>query len=347
MILLQIHGIPQERPSPTPDISGSAYSVVDGKWYVVGGNEQERDADGSWLLVPVARVDAYDPQTDSWELKTNLPEPMGGGTCTLDGKIYMTGGVSGRIGSEKIYKSVYMYDPSKDTWTAKADMNHPRTGHVSLGYNGKIYVFGGASEEVRVNTRTVEVYDPELDQWTVLSPECPLLSMAGACVVDSAIYLFGGISNTDRGSSKITKYDPGKDEWKHYGFMPETNLQHSVCEVGGKIYIIGGRRDVFKVHNNVDEFELSKLVLDESFPDTTFTKGETISLDLSEHFSHLDGESISYTACTGTHSVVKDSIDGHMLMLTGMGEGTFEVSVRAESENDESGDSFLGGCTPL
>ena len=332
-------------PIPYTRGAGSAYSVVDGKWYVVGGIEQGIDADGRWMLVPLARVDAYDPQTDSWELKANLPEPMGGGgICTLDGKIYMTGGISGRSGSEKIYKSVYMYDPSKDKWTSKADMNDPRTFHVSLAFNGKIYVFGGASVDFGTNTQTVEVYDPIEDKWTKLSPECPPLSMAGGCVVDSAIYLFGGITDyrgTNTGSKRITKYDPGKDEWKHYGFMPKTNLQHSVCEIGGNIYIIGGRRDKFKVQNSLDEFKLSDLVCEDLILDTTINKGETISLDLSKHFSHLEGESISYTACTGTHLVVKDSIDGHMLMLTGMGAGTLEVSVRAESENDESGDSFV------
>lgn len=329
----------------TRDISNSGQSVVDGKWYLVGGIDwEERYTGGSWLAVPVARVDAYDPQTDSWELKANLPEPMGGnGICTLDDKIYITGGVSGRLGSEKIYKSVYMYDPSKDTWTSKADMNYARYAHVSLAFNGKIYVFGGGSVDWGTNTQTVEVYDPIQDQWTDLSPECPPLSMAGGCVVDSAIYLFGGISDynaTNRGSKRITKYYPGKDEWKFYGYMPETNLQHSVCEIGGNIYIIGGRGYNFGVRNNVDEFKLSDLVCEDVIPDTTLSTGETISLDLSKHFSHLEGESISYTACTGTHSIVKDSIDVHMLMLSGMGSGTLEVLVRAESETDESGDVF-------
>ncbi len=327
----------------TRSMENPGQSVVDGKWYVVGGIEWER-TDAGWMAVPLARVDAYDPGTDSWELKAFLPEPMGGnGICTLDGKLYVTGGISGQIGTEQIYKSVYMYDPASDTWEAKADMNNARSFHVSLAFDGKIYVFGGNNESGNnLSGRTVEVYDPELDQWALLSPKAPAIADAGGCVVDNTIYLFGGIEDFDSstGSWNIWKYYPEKDQWSIYGRMPESNYHHSVCEFGGKIYVIGGRRSGWKVSSNVDEFELSELVLDELFLDKTLGKGETISLDLSQHFSHIDGEPFNYTICQSYAGVVSDSIDGDTLILTGMGAGRVDVWVRAESGKDVSGDKF-------
>ncbi len=318
-------------------------SVVDGKWYVVGGIEWELLDDG-WLAVPLARVDVYDPQTDSWELKANLPEPVGGhGICALDGKLYVTGGFSGSESSIQLYKSVYMYDPATDIWIQKADMNAERNAPVTLAYKGKIYVFGGDKEEGSNNLQfTAEVYDPEQDTWIPISSLYRNMD-GGGCVVDDAIYLLGGLSQFyEQGSEtdRIMKYSPDKDQWSFYGHMPASNYHYSACAVGGKIYVIGGRRDGWKVSNNVDEFELSDLILDEIIPDITLDKGETINLDLSQHFSHLDGEPVTYRVCPQRGGTVSDSLDGHMLILTGVQAGWVPIMIHAESENDESGDLF-------
>ncbi len=327
-------------------------SAVDGKFYVVGGIEWEKTG-GEWLAVPLARVDVYDPQSDSWELKANLPEPMGSvGICSLEGKLYVTGGLSGQTPAIQTHKNLYMYDPDRDQWTAKADMNYARADHVSLACNGKIYVFGGNGDN-RAGTAS-EVYDPELDRWTEISSMLYGVFNAGGCVINNEIYLFGGRSWRDQVSmtARILKYSPDKDQWSVYGYMPEANWEHTVCAFGDAVYVIGGHGvgtttdSQFRVSNRLDEFKLSDLVLDEIIPNKVFPNGESITIDLSEHFIHLDEEPVSYTICTSKEGIVSYSLDGDMLNLVGQDAGMVQVNVRAESANDESGYQFKVELTP-
>jgi len=329
--------IPQIRSFP-----GSAQTVVDGKWYVAGGTEWIEIGGGDWVATPLARVDVYDPQTDSWETGTNLPEPIGGaGTCTLDGKIYTTGGVTHTETDYILHKTVYMYDPELDEWQSRADMNSARGGHAALVYEGKIYVLGGND-----TGSDAEVYDPEQDLWTPLASMPQNVSLAGSCVLNNAMYLFGGNTGST-GTPYIQKYLPDEDRWSMYGIMPDAMHKQVLHAIGEKVYQFGGERMSLRGSSpDVDEFELSKLVLEETLPAREIPKGKSDSLDLSEYFSHMEEEPITYTVCLGTAGVVSDSLDGSMLVLSGLEIDTVEVHVRVESGIDAYGSHFSVYVTP-
>jgi N-acetylneuraminic acid mutarotase len=345
-------------PIPFPrNMNVHGQSVVDGKWYIVGGFEFERYRD-RWMMIPIARVDAYDPETDRWERKANLPEPKGGsGVCALDGKIYVSGGYSGPTdadGQGFYYKSVYMYDPDTDTWTIKADMNFARACHTTIAYDGRIYALGGDDNIIWISPsrwvtkpgRSCEVYDPKLDRWTPISP-LPMsingLRDAAGCVVDNEIYLFGGNdywSSSYIGQSNIIKYNPENDQWSWYGMMPESNYQHSIFATGRKICVVGGRRGGWQASGSVEEFELGDVELDELIPDTSVNRGDSIIIDLSQHFSHLNGEPIFYTVCFSLDDYASGSCNGTQLTLRGLKEGSLYASILAESGDDQMGDIF-------
>jgi len=327
--------------TPIPYARGivGGQSVVDGKWYLVGGLDWEK-IDQVWVATPLARVDVYDPQTDSWELGSNMPEPLGGGAvCTLDGKIYVTGGMTDNGTTEQFFKSVYMYDPELDEWTSRADMISARGFHMSLVYGGKIYVFGGTEQ----GDGAGEVYDPEQDQWTAIASIPQPVQDYGGCVLDNAIYLLGGVVSPPAGLPYIQKYLPDEDQWSMYGLMPDGIRRHMLHLFGETMYLFGGYRNsegYEKYSDAVDAYELSKLALDQSWPDTTIPKKEFISLDLSEYFSHMEEEPITYTVCLGAAGVVSDSLDGSMLVLHGLDTGSVQVHVRVESGIDEYGSQF-------
>jgi hypothetical protein len=73
---------------------------------------------GSGFGTDLAITQEYDPVTDTWTSKTDMPTARRALSIGVEnGKIYAigsgTGGVSG---------AVEAYDPATDTWTQKADM---------------------------------------------------------------------------------------------------------------------------------------------------------------------------------------------------------------------------------
>jgi len=175
-------------------------SVLDGRIYVIGGSSAAPSG-GTAILT----VEVYDPATDSWIQKGNIPERMGACfTSAVDGKIYAFGGYWG-------LDKVREYDPVTDTWIQKADMPTRRCGHSTSVVDGNIYAVGGhPGSSPYPGLAAVEIYDPATDTWTA-APDMP----TGRCgvrtsVVDGKIYAIGGYTGTWLSAMCVTveEYEP-------------------------------------------------------------------------------------------------------------------------------------------
>ena len=103
--------------------------------------------------MPLSTVEEYDPVTDKWKKKADMPTArFDFATSTVNGKIYAIGGVGWGVG----FSTVEEYDPVKDKWTKKSDMPTVRGAVSSSAVNGKIYAVGGEMDKV---LPTVEEYD--------------------------------------------------------------------------------------------------------------------------------------------------------------------------------------------
>ena len=168
---------------PTPRLCHHA-AVVDGKIYVIGG------ANASAPQVEHIRtVEVYDPATDTWSQKGDMPSSRASGYSTVvDGKIYLIGGYEGP-------QRVEEYDPSTDSWKTKSEMPSARRSLTTSALDGKIYAIGGYVPDVpgHAGVATVEVYDPATDTWTS-APSMPTARFAPRSgVVDGKIYVIGGM----------------------------------------------------------------------------------------------------------------------------------------------------------
>ena len=117
---------------------------------------------------PLQTVEVYDPKTDTWERKIDMPTARAGvATLVVDGKIYAIGGAEiKKFQAGQSFKRlpvIEMYDPITDTWTQKADMPELR-GSDACVVDGKIYLIGGYTEK-QARSEIVDVYDPTTDTW--------------------------------------------------------------------------------------------------------------------------------------------------------------------------------------
>lgn len=323
---------------------GAGDAALDGKFYAIGGMEWLFLGADEWQILPYARVDVYDPQSDTWESKSNLPIPIGGkAVCRLDGKLYVTGGVNP---DQTLLNTLFRYDPATDQWTELTGMNYPRSFHTSVALNGKIYVLGG-STSIRNNIATCEVYDPLLDRWSVIAPIPQVtglvdgISFSAASAVDGDIYLFGGMWNVNRDIrlETIFRYHPETNTWNRIDHQEVNIADHALLANGRTIYLLGGRYKGEVVEEKAYAYTPSEVLLDSMIHDTVID-GDAVIMDLSEHFSHVDGGQITYSVCLDDQGVVEASVDGSMLTVTGLAAGEAEVSILAESGEDQMGGAF-------
>jgi N-acetylneuraminic acid mutarotase len=183
-------------------------NVVDGKIYVIGGSRNSGPS-----VNHVRTVEVYDPATDTWTQKGDMPRNTAAGfSSVVDGKIYYIGGY-GHLSSQRVDE----YDPSTDTWTMKSEMPTGRHALSTSTLGGKIYAIGGydPSGPGYPNVVAVEVYDPATDTWTTAPGDIPTGRFGPrTCVVDGKIYVIGGMESYYAGESAlgtVEVYDPSKD----------------------------------------------------------------------------------------------------------------------------------------
>ncbi len=170
-------------PNPVPAAGGSAYAVLNGLLYIVGGCKNGACA------TPTSAVQVYHPFSGSWSSAANYPHPVTAASCgAINGKLYCAGGVAttGAVGD------AYVYDPSSNSWSPITDMFFTLDGSFYTAANGLLVVAGGFDGGGGL-INAVEAYDPQTDSWIPL-PNMPAVAARGghAC----GLYQVGGIAST-------------------------------------------------------------------------------------------------------------------------------------------------------
>ena len=260
-----------ERKADMPTArTGVATLVVDGKIYAIGGGASKKFQRGpGWgyggKLLPT--IEMYDPGTDTWIQKADMPVPRSGRACVVDGKIYIIGGSAANKKQGRL-DSVDVYDPATDTWAEVKSMNHARGVSAVSVVDGKIYVIGGVGWPQIPNhpgppLSSVEVYDPKNNRWTEIAEMPTSKALHTASVIDGKIYVIGGgFWDNDRFIylSTVEIYDPETDRWTREPDMPTRRSGHRTEVVNGNIYIFGGSNDAFKPLTTVDVYHLQQLM---------------------------------------------------------------------------------------
>src|SRR4051812_22414683 len=81
----------------------------------------------------------------------------------VDGKIYMTGGITTNLLEGFVTKKLEVYDIHSNTWKSAKDMPWPRHHHAIAAIGKKIYVIGGYDNVDFNPVNTVFIYDIQTD----------------------------------------------------------------------------------------------------------------------------------------------------------------------------------------
>lgn len=90
--------------------------------------------------------EAYDPITNNWITKANLPNTLwSGASVTLNNKIHFLGGTDTNSPGQYLpnYSTHYVYDENNNSWSIALPLLNSRSNHAAVVVNNKIYVIGG------------------------------------------------------------------------------------------------------------------------------------------------------------------------------------------------------------
>lgn len=250
-------------PMPKPR-QGGATVVVDGIIYAIGGAE----TGGSYKYHPAGsppghveeipidttgiRVEAYDPATDKWTARADLPYPpdvlakkaegrLYLGAAAYKGKIYTFGGADVR---GVVKDTVDVYDIAADSWTAGiAKLPKPTASMSAVTYGDKIYLFGGSAS---TDAFTAEDFYSECYEFNpatfVAKPAMPNpRTRTSAVVFKNLIMVFGGSSAF--GNRNVMVYDPAGDFWGCKESVIWERAYWFGTAANDMVFLMGGRND--------------------------------------------------------------------------------------------------------
>jgi N-acetylneuraminic acid mutarotase len=189
--------------APTPTRRQAAAAVeVGGKIYVIGGTGLLPDATNPPTpdkIIVVATNEVYDPATNHWETKREMPTPRNHEAIgAVAGKIYVIGGRIGNANVANMLSSptdvVEEYDPSTDRWRAMTKMPTARSGHGWGTYQGMIYVLGGELRDYHMDAifRDMEAFTPATNEWFRLQPMPMARHGVNVAVLGNRLHAIGG-----------------------------------------------------------------------------------------------------------------------------------------------------------
>jgi len=208
---------------------GAVSLTINGKIYVGGGLDS--------LSALIGDFYEYDPATNAWAQKGNLPANLGGCACfTINGKGYL---VSGAAGGGNVVNTAYQYDPLTDTWTSIAAF--PGTAREnSYGFTiaDTGYVFGGFGGS---ELNDLWAYNSTNNTWSQKAsmPSSTRSTISGFVINNVAYVGLGEYNSSQNFASDIGAYNAATNTWGVIAQFPGHLRAGQVCFTIGNFGYLG------------------------------------------------------------------------------------------------------------
>ena len=221
----------QELPGGRSRMNGA--SVINGKLYVTGGT---RRVPGGGFI-PTRVTFAYDPRTNQWSRKADMPVAGGDGVQgVIRGQLYVY------VPNFNDAGALLRYDPATNRWETLAPPPVSHADGAGGAVSGRFYLAGGCCEfnPDRNATRTLNVYNSNTNSWTTKASMNVNRRDGSSGVIDGKLYVAGGTDEAFNELSSVEVYDPATNQWTSLASMPKPRAHSAGAVANGKFYVIGG-----------------------------------------------------------------------------------------------------------
>lgn len=215
--------------------------VIDGSIYTFGGffNQQ---------IQATASVAAYDPLTDTWSAKADLPAATTHIGILQEGRnVWILGGFEGDNPGVAV-SDVWIYNIDTDSWSAGPSLPRPIAAGASVIMGTEVHYYGGCEADRDTVTGDHWVYDlaaPGLGWQPRAAMPQPRCHHSGAAL-GGELWAIGGQLNHDTNPTDtrwVHAYDPVMDSWRLGPLLPgpRSHFEPGTFVDGGNLYIAGGK----------------------------------------------------------------------------------------------------------
>jgi hypothetical protein len=192
--------------------------------------------------------------------RTGPPVPEGANEvigAQVAGLLLVYGGQDPQCKAQGLF---FKFDPAKNEWSKLPSNPVPVHHGAAVGIDHKFYVFGGfrlpdTGKAGWYPENKAWVFDLDTQQWSALPPMPAARGALAAVAVGKKIYVNGG-ANIPTGMQlpdglagggpvdlvgTMEVFDTELNKWSSLQPMPTPRNHHSIAQVDGKIYAIGGR----------------------------------------------------------------------------------------------------------
>jgi len=165
------------------------------------------------------KTEVYDPVTDSWSEKEQMPDFTGLGygenvaSAVIDNKIYVT-----------VAETLHIYNTENDSWSLGTSVPTTIHGGAVMGATTgewapkRLYLFGGYGYQYGNTLNLTRVYNPEENVWSY-GAQMPTPRFGHAvAVVGDRLYLIGGTVGENVSFYSLTALN---EQYTPLGYIPE------------------------------------------------------------------------------------------------------------------------------
>jgi C1A family cysteine protease len=224
-----------------------SFTVIDSLGNTASCSQINQTVDGtSMLFSSLLTFGSNIPTESEWVFKNSMPFRI------KIIKLYQFGDKIYAVGysSDKNSYGLICYDPltEQTSWIHSIDSNY--NWGLSVGYNNKIYLFGGSN---------VRVYDINTGLMSSKSTIPARKANAPIVELNGKIYIINGWLADNGGSGILTKgvmvYDIATDTWSS---TTDTNIARNLsgaAGLNGKIYLFGGYDSQWNKYESIEEYD--------------------------------------------------------------------------------------------
>lgn len=224
--------------APAPRYESGAI-VIAGKVYLFSGFHERQ-------IRALARIDVYDPVTNTWSRRADMPTPTTHRNPVLLGDtVWFAGGFLGDNPGPATAQ-VWKYDWHGDRWFPGPALPEPRGGGALIEVGGRLHYLGGYGPDR--NLSESEHWILENTGWQPATPLPRPRGHFGAAVLNGELYVVGGTVRHDPVQIDVDwvdRFDPSAGIWREMVSLPEptSHIESSIFVRKGRLIIIGGRNN--------------------------------------------------------------------------------------------------------